>query len=482
MSFVYGLLNESSKTYTENGALARNTTGDARLDLFSTIGSLRYATEERCLTLFAEAYKADPLFAVKILFYARDIRGGLGERSTFRVILKYLAKYHQEAIVPNLDLIGVFGRYDDLYCLVETPIEDEMWNVMKKQLEEDIANYQSGKSVSLLAKWIKTADSKNEKTRKLGILTAHKLGYSVYDFKRIIRSLRKHIGVIETYMSTGRWDEIKYDETPGRAMMIYRKAFMRHDEMRFKNYINSAVRGEAKINSSTLYPYDIVEKILYRREDSDVLEAQWRQLPNYISDEMNAMVIADVSGSMSGRPMATSIGLAMYFAERNKGAYHNLFMTFSSESEIVMLKGETLKQKIDYISRAKWEMSTNLAAAFRKILHIAINNNVPAEEMPKALIVVSDMEIDRCADDEWSFYELVKKKFASNGYEMPNVIFWNVNSRHDIFHVDSKRKGVQLFSGQSISTFKNVMDSVEMTPIQMMENVINSKRYECIKI
>lgn len=482
MNFVQGLLYESSKTYTENGALARNTTGDARLDLFSTIGSLRYATEERCLTLFAEAYKADSLFAVKILFYARDIRGGLGERSTFRVILQYLAKYHQEAIVPNLDLIGVFGRYDDLYCLVETPIEDEMWNIMKKQLEEDIANYQSGKSVSLLAKWIKTADSKNEKTRKLGILTAHKLGYSVYDFKRIIRSLRKHIGVIETYMSMGRWDKIKYDETPGRAMMIYRKAFMRHDEMRFKNYINRAVRGEAKINSSTLYPYDIVEKILYRREDSDVLEAQWRQLPNYISDEMNAMVIADVSGSMSGRPMATSIGLAMYFAERNKGAYHNLFMTFSSESEIVMLKGETLKQKIDYISRAKWEMSTNLAAAFRKILHIAINNNVPAEEMPKALIVVSDMEIDRCADDEWSFYDSVKKKFAANGYEMPNVIFWNVNSRHDVFHADSKRKGVQLFSGQSISTFKNVMDSVEMTPIQIMENVINSERYECIKI
>lgn len=482
MDFATAFLNEGRKTYTENGALAFNTTGDARLDLFATIGSLRNADEERILILFTQAYKMDPLFAVKTLFYARDIRDGLGERNVFRIILKYLAKYHPEAVVPNLDLIGVYGRYDDLYCLVGTPLEEQMWVVMKQQLEEDITNYQLGNAISLLAKWIKTADSKNEKTRKLGILTAHKLGYSVYDFKRIIRNLRKYIGVIETYMSTDRWDEIKYDEAPGRAMMIYRKAFMRHDEARFKDFVNKAVRGEVKINSSTLYPYEIVENILYRNENSDVLEAQWRQLPNYVAEDVNAMVIADVSGSMRGRPMATSIGLAMYFAERNKGAYHNLFMTFSSESEIVELKGETLRQKIDYIHNSKWGMSTNLAAAFRKILHIAINNKVPANEMPKTLIVVSDMEIDECADDEWSFYELTKKKFAVNGYEIPNIIFWNVESRHNVFHVDSKRKGVQLFSGQAISTFKNIVECIELTPVQMMENIINSERYESIKI
>ena len=287
-------------TRTENGAAALNTTGDSRLDFFSTVGALREADEKRIQVLFAEAYKVDPLFTVKTAFYARDIREGLGERKTFRTLLRYMAEYHPEAILPNLDLVGVFGRYDDLYCLIGTTIEDEMWASMKKQFEEDLQNMNQGKAISLLAKWIKTADSKSEHTRKLGVLTAKKLGYSVYNFKRIVRSMRKHISVTESLMSTGKWNEIQYSNVAGRAMMIYRNAFMRHDEERFKNYIGAALAGKEKIHSAVLYPYDIVEKILYDGEDSKVLEAQWRQLPDYLSEGMNAIVMADVSGSMYG--------------------------------------------------------------------------------------------------------------------------------------------------------------------------------------
>ena len=212
-----------------------------------------------------------------------------------------------------------------------------------------------------------------------------------------------------------------------------------------------------------------------------MLEAQWRQLPNYIEDGQHAIVMADVSGSMYGRPLATSVGLTIYFAERNIGAYHNLFMTFSSMPEIVVLKGETLEQKIQYVSKASWGMSTNLKAAFDKVLEIAIANNVAQSEMPRSIIVISDMEIDRCADDEWIFYDQVKAEYEDNGYEIPNVVFWNVNSRHDVFHADSKRPGVQLCSGQSISVFKQLMGSIGKTPIEMMEEVINSERYAGIK-
>lgn len=233
MDFAEWIREQATKTYTENGAAARNTTGDARLDLFATIGSLRRADPERIELLFAEAYQADPLFALKILFYARDIREGLGERRVFRILLQYLAEYHPQAVIANLDLIGVFGRFDDWYCLIGTGVEDEMWSAMKQQLEADLKNFQEGKSVSLLAKWIKTADSKNTETRKLGILTAQKLGYPVYNFKRIVRSLRKYIGVLEVKMSEGKWEEIVYPEVSGRAMMIYRNAFRKHDEKRF---------------------------------------------------------------------------------------------------------------------------------------------------------------------------------------------------------------------------------------------------------
>lgn len=483
MDFANALKEESKFTRTENGAVALNTTSDARLDLFGTIGALRDADENRITTLFSEAYAQDKLFATKIAFYARDIREGLGERKTFRTIIRYMAEHHPEALRPNLDLIGVFGRYDDLYELIGTPLEDDMWKVMKNQFEEDWKNILTGNSaISLLGKWIKTADASSPKTRKLGILTAHKLGYSVFEFKRMVRSMRKRIGVVESLMSAGKWTEIKYPEVPSRAMMIYRRAFVKHDPDGFSEFINKADKGEVKINASTLYPYDIVEKILYGRENNKVLEAQWKALPDYIEQGTNALIMADVSGSMCGRPMATSIGLAIYFAERNTGAYHNLFMTFSSNPQIVTLKGETLHQKIKNVENADWCGNTNLKAAFEKVLDIAEKNNVSQEEMPKAIVVISDMEIDYCGDKNWSFYDKMEKKFQKAGYVIPNVIFWNVYSRHDLFHADATRKGVQLASGQSVTVFKQVLQNLGYNPVEAMENTINSERYDCITV
>lgn len=488
MNFAEAARDNARWTRTENGAVALNTTSDPRLDLFGTIGALRNADDLRVCSLFDEAYKYDPLFATKIAFYARDVRGGLGERKTFRTIIRHMAEHHPEALRPNLDLIGVFGRYDDLYCLIGTPMEDDMWIAMKKQFEEDKANMADGKAISLLAKWIKTADASSKETRKLGILTAQKLGYPVYNFKRIVRYMRKQIGVVESLMSAGRWDEIKYPEVPSRAMMIYRNAFMKHDGQRYGEYINKAVNGEAKINSSTLYPYNLIEKTLrYGLWEVDIvesasIEAQWRQLPNYVDPGTNALVIADTSGSMAGRPMNTAIGLAIYFAERNHGAYHNMWMTFSSIPKIQILKGNTLAQKISNLNTHGWQNNTNLKAAFDLVLRIAEENNVPQEDMPKSLIVISDMEIDNCGDKDWTFYDKMANRFRKHGYEIPNIIFWNVDSRHDTFHSDANRKGVQLCSGQSTTVFKQVMQCVGMTPVEAMEHVINAERYDCIKV
>ena len=495
MDFAKAAVKDAVWTTTENGAVALNTTGDARLDFFSVAGALRGTGKQRICCLFSEAWKMDPLFAVKIAFYARDIRGGLGERETFRVLLRYMADHHPEGLLPNLDLIGVYGRYDDLYCLVGTSLEDAMWAAMKKQFEEDRVNMLAGNAISLLAKWIKTADASSENTRKLGILTARKLGYSVYQFKRLVRAMRKHIGVVEALMSAGRWDEISYSAVPSRAMMIYRNAFRRHDEERYDEFIRTAVRGEATVHSGTLYPYDIVEKLLRTDwygyptfgeeegpEEDGTLEAQWRNLPDYVEPGTNALVIADTSGSMWGRPLASSIGLAVYFAERNTGAYHNMFMSFSGSSRIQVLKGETLAQKIQSIDMNDWGNNTNLRQAFFRILDIAGKNHVSPEEMPKSLIVISDMEIDLCSDKKWTFYEEMAEKYRERGCRIPNVIFWNVASRHDVFHADMKRQGVQLVGGHSAAVFRQVMQCVGMTPVQAMEQIIRSERYEALKI
>lgn len=495
MKFGEAMRNEQKNmTRTENGALAFKSTLDRCLDLFAVIGALRESKADRIEGLFEKAYRQNPLLATKILFYGRDIREGLGERETFRKLLTYMAHKHPEALVDNLKLIGVYGRYDDLYSFIDTPLEDMMWAVMKEQFEEDVRNLHAGKNISMLAKWIKTADASSKATRRLGILTAGKLGYQVYEFKRIVREMRKKINIVEALMVQGNWDKINYSEVPGRAMMIYRKAFVNHDRERFSDFISAVASGNNKINAATLFPYDIVEKMMYGesghrfyRNDIDeeserVLEAQWANLPDYVESGTNAVVVADVSGSMSGRPMASSIGLALYFAERNTGDFHNLFMTFSDKSEIVTVKGKTLREKIYNASREDWGGSTNLRSAFERILAIAIKNKIPAEDIPKSVIVISDMEINYCSNRDWTFYDEMKYQYESCGYELPNIIFWNVNSRNDVFHADKNRKGVTLCSGQSVTTFKQLIGSVGKTPVQMMEETINSERYEQISV
>ena len=496
MNFAQAIKNETKWTRTENGAVALKTTDDALLDLFGTIGALRDADEARITSLFEEAYQANPLYATKILFYARDIRGdeetqGLGERRVFRIILKYCALHHPEAIRPNLDLIGVYGRYDDLYELIGTPLEDDMWTAMKKQFEEDLENMAKGNAISLLAKWIKTADASSPKTRALGKLTAQKLGYDVYNFKRIVRAMRKQIGIVESLMSTGRWDEIKYSEVPSRAMLIYRNAFKKHDKERFNQFAQKAVTGEEKINSGTLYPYDLIEKGIQNSwnwrwcltgTENDIVQAQWDQLPNYVEPGTNAIVMADTSGSMNGRPIMTALGLAIYFAQRNTGAYHNLYMTFSSYPKYQKIKGKTLAQIFSNLDYSGWGMNTDCKAAFNLILNTAIKNNVSVEEMPKSLIIISDMEFDQAGNRQWSFYDQMRARFAEYGYEIPQIVWWNVESRHDVFHADKNRKGVVICSGQSSGIFKNLIGSISMTPTEFMMKCIDSKRYEPITV
>ena len=239
-------------------------------------------------------------------------------------------------------------------------------------------------------------------------------------------------------------------------MMIYRNAFMKHDADRFGEFVREAASGTETIHSAALFPYDIVEKVMemswsgIRVKENDVLEAQWRQLPDYVEAGTNALVIADTSGSMYGRPMATSVGLAVYFAERNTGPYHNMFMS--------------------------------LQAAFSHVLEIAVKNHVAQEDMPKSLIVISDMEIDYCGDKDWTFYEKMARRFRKRGYRIPNIIFWNVASRHDVFHADKNRVGVQLVSGQSAAVFRQVMQCVGLNPVEAMEKVIGSDRYAAITV
>lgn len=488
--FLSFLKQENNFTTTENGAVALKSTNSSLLDLFGCIGSLRTRDSHEIERLFTHAYTEEPLLAMKMAFYARNIRGGLGERRTFRIILKYLAETAPEVVIKNFDNIPLFGRYDDFYTLIGTSVESQMWCYLKDQLNADIKNFQNNQPVSLLAKWLKSVNTSSEETNRLGKMTAKAFGLPEKVYRKTLSALRKYIDVTEVKMSANTWTEIDYSHVPSRAMCIYRNAFQKHDKEGFERYMESLKKGKTTIHSATLYPYDIIEKFGINHRSAyfsflkcdPVLEEQWKHLPNYIDGAHNVLVMADTSASMYGRPLCTSVGLAMYFAERNKGPFKDTFMTFSRRPSLVTLKGNTLYDKIKCIPSIIG--NTNLEAAFMLILNTAKKHNLSSSDLPRALIVITDMEFDTATVNygNWTFYDSMKKTFEQEGYQIPNVVFWNVNSYHDHFQVTSNYPGVQMASGQSASVFKSILANIGKTPYEAMLGVLNDPVYDCVVV
>ena len=491
--FTVGIKTESSKTLTENGANVYGTTGDSLLDLFANIGSLRSRTDDEIENKYAAAYAENPLLALKMAFYARNIRGGLGERRTFHVILRWLANNQSKSLITNMPLIAHFGRWDDLYALVDTPVAKYAWMTIGYQFLEDIKNYNANRPISLLAKWMKSENASSKESKKLALRTADALGLKPKDYRQTLSTLRAYIDIVEAKMSKGEWDNINFSAVPSKAMSNYRNAFETRAPQEFGEFKDALAKGEATIKAATLYPYNILESahldLDYKNGkrqfsiDSDaILEEQWKALPNYVEDGANFLIMADTSGSMLGRPMATSIGLAIYFAERNTGAFKDLFMTFSSRPQFIALKGDTLKEKL-----GSFECiidNTNLAMAFDEVLTLAKKFKVPAEDMPKALVVISDGEIDSFNYDRshWSFLDNMSAKFEENGYQLPKVVMWNVESRGDRYMDTIANDNIQFISGSSPSAFKSLIRGQNFTALELMLNVLNDPMYDEITI
>lgn len=500
--FIKAMQTEENVTYTENGMVAVKSTNDDLLNLFGSIGALRNRGKNKLDNineverLFSAAFAEDKLLALKTAFYARDIRSGLGEREVPKLIFKYLANTYPEIMRKNIYYIPCFGRFDDLYALVDTPVENDMWDLVRAQFNIDLDSMSHGEPTSLLAKWLKSVNTSSAESKKLGRLTASKLGLSEKVYRKALSELRSYIDVVEAKMAAGEWDKINYSQVTSLAMKNYRTAFYNRDGERFKEFIDKVTTGESKINASTLYPYNILEgyelstwgtHISVNNDYDAVLEEQWKALPNYVDGKKNVLMMCDTSGSMSGRPLNTSVGLGIYFAERNEGVFKNKIMTFSSKPSFVTLKGEKLIEKVKSIPSIV--ENTNIEAAFDLVLQTSVKHNVPAEDMPVAIVIISDMEFDVATRVDyysqggiWTFYDEMKTRFNDAGYEIPNVVFWNVDSRQDVFHALCEYKGVQMASGQGVSVFKQILNNFGKTPYEAMLEVLNRPEYDCITI
>lgn len=466
-------------TFTENNAKTLKSTLNAVLDLFSRGAAMRTSSEDEVVKLFATALAEDRELALKCLFYIRDIRAGQGERRFFRVCMRWLANSETKQVVDNLELFSEFGRWDDLLCLLGTKAEKNTLALIKNQLMKDIKS----KKPSLLARHLPSENASSKETIRDAKIVREFMGMDSKKYRKTLSKLRKALNVVECLMCSGEWGSINYERVPSRASMIYRKAFGRNDTERYVAYLGSVEKGEAKINSGVLYPYDIVTKIINGQGDQ-TLEAQWKALPNYFegAENQNSLCICDVSGSMAGLPLAVSISLGLYAAEHNVGPFKDHFITFSAVPTLQKVVGNTLQDRVNFLSRAAWDMNTDLQAVFDLVLSSAVKHKVPKVEMPSLLFIISDMEFDQCCSkNKKSNFEAIAAKYRAAKYKMPTLCFWNVNARNQQSPVKYDERGCFLISGCSSTTFKNALNTKATTPQDLMLEVLSSERYSIVK-
>ncbi len=488
------LKNEANRTLTENGAATHVTTGSACLDLFATVGALRSNSEQEIINRFIRAFTENPTLAMKTLFFARDIRGGLGERKVFRVCLNWLANNVPVSARKNIPYIAEFGRWDDLLCLMGTPCEQDALALIKNQLEADLNAMDMGDDVSLLAKWLPSVNTSNAQSVAYAKRIARYLGMTDAAYRKTLVKLRQHIRIIENNLRQKDYS-FDYAKQPSKAMFKYRKAFQRNDGVRYSAFLEQVAKGEAKLNAGTLLPYELVEPYLEwswgRRtamrsisdEEKATLNATWASLPAFVNEE-NALAVIDTSGSMyGGKPMpaAVALSLGIYFAQHNTGVFKNHFIEFSDKPQLIEIKGDTFADQLRYVASFSRVANTNLEAVFKLILNAAVKNNVPQEDLPATLYLISDMEFNSCVRDAGATnFDNAKAMFAAHGYQLPKIVFWNVQSRNTQQPVTMNEQGVALVSGCNPRIFSMVSHG-NLSPMGYMLEILNAERYAAIK-
>ena len=425
--------------------------------------------------------------AMKILFFGRDVRGGLGERRVFRVILKWLAFSYPESVNKNLQYVAEFGRFDDLLCLFNTPCEEKAMEVIKEQLNKDLLAMTENKEVSLLGKWLPSINTSNKETVSNAKKLAKYLNINAQAYRKILSSLRAYIKILENNLRLRDYT-FDYSKQPSNAMHKYRLAFIRNDGERYKAYLNDVNKGNAKMNTGNVYPYELVEKYLQKswhmlEEEKLSINTTWANLPDFGGDE-DILAVIDGSGSMywgsQPTPASVALSLGMYFAERNKGAFKNHFITFSERPQLIELKGDTFIDKLQYTMTFREVANTNIEAVFNLILNTAVKNGLSQKDLPSKIVIISDMEFDYCAENaDMTNFQNAKKMFEDNGYKLPELVFWNVNSRNTQQPVTKNDKGVALVSGCTPRLFSMIAGGI-IDPYAFMLEVLDTPRYSVI--
>lgn len=494
------LNNEFNVSVTENGAVGYRTTGKNLLDLNFAVASLRNATAAEIQRKYAQAFYDDKITAVKWLFYAGDVRGGVGERRLFKICINWLADQEPEMAKAVMALIPEYTRWDNVFALLGTQLEKDVFELVTRQLTTDMKNYLANNSISLCAKWMPSINTSSKKTRRLAAKIVKRLNITEASYRKMLSALRKYLDVTEVKMSAKKWDAIDYQKVPSRANLIYNGAFLRNDEERRREYLGALEKGEVKINSAVLFPHDIANKYLRGCRSLHVydaaLEGMWKNLPDYVKENGSTLCVVDGSGSMEwgniGNTNVTALtvanALGIYFAERCSGAFKDKIITFSSRPQFIDLSNcQSLKDKLSKALSASECSNTDIEKTFDLILTTAVKNNMSQNELPKNILVLSDMEFDSATCQGYGYrtrnqtlFDTISNKFSQAGYKMPRLVFWNLNSRTGTIPVKENDLGVALVSGFSPAIVKMVL-SGKLDPYECLLEQLNAARYEAVE-
>ncbi len=416
--------------------------------------------EQDIIKMFKNAYGQNPVIAMMILFWARDCRGGAGEKRFFQIIAKEMLG--EEAVHEVMDtlvhLIPEYGSWKDLLCIEEPNVAS--LNLFHTAIT-DVDSH------SLAAKWFPRKGK--------WFVAMHKyLGITPKELRKL---LVEKTNVVESAMCSKKFEDINYSAVPSVAMNKYRNAFWQQDEHRFGEF-NSLVRdGKKTVNASVLFPHQLFQALQKNNYEFDLnIENQWQALPDYMTSSENILPVCDVSGSMMGLPLDVSVGLGMYIAERNKGPFGDHFMTFSEQPELVSLQGNSTCEKMRNLRQAHWGYNTDLQKVFDLILERGKQDGVLPEDMPTKILIISDMEFDEACHGKTNL-EVINNKYKASGYSRPDIIFWNVNGRMDNVPAKSQDKGIGLVSGFSPAILKAILLGKVETPEQLMLKALFTERY-----
>ena len=495
MSFYDSLkkvLDQNEKR-TENGAVGYETSGSALVDMNFKVPSYRNAQVQTILNDFLKAYSEDPELAVKWMFYAGDIREGLGERRLFKILVTNVIPMFPH-LIPQ---IAEYSRFDVLEELLGTSAEKAMFDYANAVLTSDLANMKAGKSVTLLGKWLPSINTSSDEKRAHAAQFAKAFGMKPAEYRKTLSALRKYIGVVEVKMCAKEWSDIDYQKVPSKANLKYSDAFLRNDETRRRAFLSALTKGEAKVNSGACFPHDIVAKYRSCRTEDLLLEGMWKNLPARDASKKPVIVVRDGSGSMCTnvdyRSHVTALdvatALAIYFSEHAHADFKDQFITFSEHPKLISLKNLTsLKDKLVRAYNETECANTNIEAVFDLLLNTAMQSSMKQEDIPEVLII-SDMEFDSCvtsnakrfAQTEPNLFKFIAAKWNAAGYDLPGVTFWNVASRTNTVSMQRNKLGVKLLSGFSQNAIEIVMGD-EKTPFDALKKVLLSDRYTPITL